>query len=558
MIASSLLIQGRPVIQRVASSAAGLSRSHRHGAKVSWESHVQHHGILQEIWPGTLFVLEARACNPREPVRSMMIYKREGGQLIIYNGIAVDEKTLQEILALGTPKVLVVPHYANACCTTVWQERFPDLTVVHPDVSHHHGKVFCDQVSNQVSKSFKDSEASSIEKEIFTAPPSRLNSEDEGDTIEVKGAVIDPGGITAPPSRGKMTGNSDAKIVDISETKTLDISDAKNVDISDGLSVLTPFTIYQDSVVNSMMTQDRLLDLPSASESPKAIPRLIRTPSILNIPVPSLTTTSQGSLNSQLTQKQGSKRLAPDNRVTLLNPDGVRIMVIDLHIEGLRQLIENLGAIVIDSLHEARFATHVIAGDNNHSLRRTPKLMVALSCTSNILHMDWLRQSILEDKIMSARKYLVLKDSVAEKKYKFSMKETILEGTRRRKEGGLLCKWVVLFAGGVAGNGAPKREELELIVEAAGGKAIFQSDLPIRKEDDKTRVIVITSDPRSNAQTKNKDLQRITAEGAGSFTTTWLFDCITRQKLEGIKGEAPRKPERVGSTRRLGNLSNGT
>eukprot|EP00978_Attheya_sp_CCMP212_P048377 scaffold512230_cov51-Attheya_sp.AAC.2 len=133
---------------------------------------------------------------------------------------------------------------------------------------------------------------------------------------------------------------------------------------------------------------------------------------------------------------------------------------------------------------------------------------------------------------MSARKYLVLKDSVAEKKYRFSMKETILEGTRRRKEGGLLCKWVILFAGGVAGNGAPKREELELIVEAAGGKAIFQSDLPIRKEDDKMRVIVITSDPPSNVQIKNKDLQRITAEGAGSFTTTWLFDCITRQKLE--------------------------
>jgi hypothetical protein len=114
------------------------------GKEESWESHVKDHGPLVEIWPGTLFVLEAAGCDRGPPVRNMVVYRvpeeKEGGtdkrsRLVIYNAIAVNEKTLAEIEALGTPTVMVVPNYLHRCCAAVWKKRFPEMLVVCPSIA---------------------------------------------------------------------------------------------------------------------------------------------------------------------------------------------------------------------------------------------------------------------------------------------------------------------------------------------------------------------------------------------------------------------------------------
>ncbi len=101
----------------------------------SWESHCTGHGALVEIWPHTLFTVEAKGCSQGPPTRNMTIYKVPDGsnRLVIYNGIAVDDKTIAQIEELGTPTVLVVPNFYHRCCAAVWKKRFPEIMAVCPE-----------------------------------------------------------------------------------------------------------------------------------------------------------------------------------------------------------------------------------------------------------------------------------------------------------------------------------------------------------------------------------------------------------------------------------------
>ena len=102
----------------------------------SWESHVSKlHGSLETIFPEKLYRLEAPASSDfGPPTRNMFIYRvavsNGGYELLIYNAIAVNEETLQEILKLGNPSIMVVPNDMHICCIGVWKKRFPHLKVI--------------------------------------------------------------------------------------------------------------------------------------------------------------------------------------------------------------------------------------------------------------------------------------------------------------------------------------------------------------------------------------------------------------------------------------------
>lgn len=101
----------------------------------TWESHVvNEHGPLSEVWPGTLYTLEAAGAGRGPPCRNMHIYKVPDGsdRLVVFNGIAVSEDTVQNIEKLGTPAILVVPNWHHRCCAGVWKRRFPAIAVVCP------------------------------------------------------------------------------------------------------------------------------------------------------------------------------------------------------------------------------------------------------------------------------------------------------------------------------------------------------------------------------------------------------------------------------------------
>ena len=85
------------------------------------------------------------------PTRNMSIYRKGGDgnnkKLVIVSAIAVKEDTLQEILKMGTPSVLVIPNTMHRCCASVWKKRFPNIQVVCPDFSHpKNGKATVEEV----------------------------------------------------------------------------------------------------------------------------------------------------------------------------------------------------------------------------------------------------------------------------------------------------------------------------------------------------------------------------------------------------------------------------
>ena len=119
-----------------------LAASRAKSAAECFEDHVaSRHGALLEICPGVLYVLEASGCDMGPPTRNMVIYRIPGwdgvqnnkeNPLVIYNAVAVDENTMEEIEALGKPTVLIVPNCYHRCCAAVYKKRYPDILVVCP------------------------------------------------------------------------------------------------------------------------------------------------------------------------------------------------------------------------------------------------------------------------------------------------------------------------------------------------------------------------------------------------------------------------------------------
>lgn len=208
-----------------------------------------------------------------------------------------------------------------------------------------------------------------------------------------------------------------------------------------------------------------------------------------------------------------------------------RILILCIPIsDEIKTIIKTLGAVLVETIEEASTATHIVAGSANKELRRTSMLMIGLCCTSNILSIDWLWKSFENRKILPCNHHLLISDRAAERKYSFSMKQTLRNGQEVREEGGLLDGWAVYFCKNVAGRKAPKEHDLNLIVSAAGGTVLAKSDLPMGRN-----VLVITSDPPTPSQISDQSALKLKEGGASEFRISWLFNCIMHQSLIGIK-----------------------
>jgi len=195
-----------------------------------------------------------------------------------------------------------------------------------------------------------------------------------------------------------------------------------------------------------------------------------------------------------------------------------------------KRMIDSIGAELVESVEEAASATHVIVSDGKSKLRRTPKLMICISKVSKILSIDWLVRSAMEQKILDTDDFLLLEDKEAEMTYNFSMKQTLENGiTARRERGGVLGGWSVYICANVAGNRAPSTRELTLIIHAAGGKSM--NSLSEANVTDPSKLIILTSDPSTNAQLKEDGVETVERLGAKVATTTWLFHTIITQKI---------------------------
>lgn len=67
--------------------------------------------------------------------RRMTVVRLEGGRLLIYSAIALNEPQMQELEQFGRPSFLVVPNHWHRNDAFVWKERYPDLVVIAPSAA---------------------------------------------------------------------------------------------------------------------------------------------------------------------------------------------------------------------------------------------------------------------------------------------------------------------------------------------------------------------------------------------------------------------------------------
>ena len=199
----------------------------------------------------------------------------------------------------------------------------------------------------------------------------------------------------------------------------------------------------------------------------------------------------------------------------------------------LFQLIHKIpGAKWVETTEEAHLATHVIAKKGKDPLKRTPKLMIAMNKTPNIVTLDWLIESAKKGTALPCDRYLV-KDKAAEKTYKFRMAETV-ERIKDHIEHGtaVLSGKSVFVCKGVAGDNAPKEDELRCIVEAAGGSWLSTLEKATAKPTEDLIIITSKDQPVASKQIKERAVAGAIKKGALQKTTTWLFDGIMAQQLD--------------------------
>lgn len=194
----------------------------------------------------------------------------------------------------------------------------------------------------------------------------------------------------------------------------------------------------------------------------------------------------------------------------------------------------------MENLEDAVNATHVIAASDDAELKRTPKLMVALCRTGNIVHYEWLVKSGEAGKALPTDGYqLIAKNShvvgqsvkAAEKTYECNMQETISRGNRLRAKGKLLFHGLDFYlCDGVAGNKSkknltPDASTFRLILEGAGAKVVTELHTPQRS-------IIVTSKHEGEKKKQLKKFAKAMEDGAIAKTTDEVFHAIMTQKFE--------------------------
>lgn len=198
-------------------------------------------------------------------------------------------------------------------------------------------------------------------------------------------------------------------------------------------------------------------------------------------------------------------------------------------------MIKRIGGVLLEKIEDAHSATHVIAGSRDRSMRRTPKLMIGLCKTSNIVDVEWLIQSSKQHKALPSTNFQLLNDSQAEAQYKFEMRESLRRAGRMRSTGNsLLGGFTVCCCPGVAGNKkkgnmTPPAKEFQLIVEAAG--ALWAPS--VVKIADFSRLIIVVSKLEDEAakQISTKKVAEALQNGAISKSTEEIFDSIMQQQF---------------------------
>jgi hypothetical protein len=202
-------------------------------------------------------------------------------------------------------------------------------------------------------------------------------------------------------------------------------------------------------------------------------------------------------------------------------------------------MVTQLRGELISDIKDAHKCTHLIASDGKTSMKRTPKLMIALCKTSNIVSLKWLQDSGKAGKLLDTRQYLLLNDLEAEKAYSFTMSKTLARVKERQRNGLTLlggrriyvCPTV--FKNTEDGKKSPPAGDLKLIVSAAGGHFV-EKFADLRTKDARDLVVITNSDTKQKQkQEAQKDVSNaLLANGAVSKSLKSFLHLMMTQDID--------------------------
>ena len=171
--------------------------------------------------------------------------------------------------------------------------------------------------------------------------------------------------------------------------------------------------------------------------------------------------------------------------------------------------------------------THLLV-EGEVKIKRSAKVMVAMSRASYVVTVDWLRSCIENKTHIPPTHRVDVKVPKNEESNKTISADSLERASVMRKTGkGVLSGCAISLCKQVAGKRAPTLQELECMVTAAG--ADWMGECIPEKQSRGKRTIVITSDPCSKRQEK---ALKIRGDGVLTKTTSWLFDTLMFQRLD--------------------------
>lgn len=89
------------------------------------------HGELEELVPDRLWRVQGSLPDMPLP-RNMIVYRMGDGKLLLHSVVCLDEAGMERLLALGEPRILLVPNEGHRLDAAAWKARFPQARVVCP------------------------------------------------------------------------------------------------------------------------------------------------------------------------------------------------------------------------------------------------------------------------------------------------------------------------------------------------------------------------------------------------------------------------------------------
>lgn len=188
-----------------------------------------------------------------------------------------------------------------------------------------------------------------------------------------------------------------------------------------------------------------------------------------------------------------------------------------------------MGMTILEEPDDWSKVTHLVVEEGVEA-RRTPKVMLSMCQASYVVTLAWLRKCIEAGEVLPVASRVdpeVKKHRDASKRITVEALERSL--TLRNAGKRILSDCTVSIFKKIAGAKAPDLNELQCMVEGAGGVWLGEGMPAAAQKVDGKHAIMITSDPCTRSQKRELETS---GDGMIPKTTTWLFDTFMSQILD--------------------------